>query len=108
MSKKQIMLVYQDCPTCGAREGWGEAQTKVADAHGMEIVKVPFYKEGIGELIWKACKSGMTLPFFTDGENFSKDIIDFKEPDYIEDAEAELAKPKTKKGKKNGTKRKAS
>lgn len=106
---KQIMLVYQDCPMCGAREAWGEEQTKVAKAHGIEIVKTPFYQTGVKGLIWKACKAGMTLPFFTDGKHFSKDIIDFKEPDYIEDKMAEVEKPKTKKrSKKNGAKKQAS
>lgn len=103
MSKK-IMLVYQDCPMCGAREGWGEEQTKLADNYGLEIINTPFYKAGVKDLIWKACKAGMTLPFFTDGEKFSKNLRDFKEPDFL--PEDVVEKPKTKKrSKKHGAKK---
>lgn len=76
---KQVMLVYQDCPMCGARKGWGEEQTKIANTHGIEIIKFPFFKSGAKEWIWDAAKSGVTLPFFTDGKKFSKKLEDFIE-----------------------------
>lgn len=99
MSKK-IMLVYQDCPLCGAREGWGEEQTKIADDFGFEIVNTPHSQTGVKDLIWNACKAGMTLPFFTDGKKFSKNLRDFKEPDYLPEE-----KPKAKKRSKNGARK---
>lgn len=99
MSKK-IMLIYQDCPMCGSRSNWGKKQTEIADTHGLEIVKTPFYKTGVKGLISKAVESGMgRLPFFTDGERFSYSIEDF----------VEKPKPKRKatKKRKTSTKRKA-
>lgn len=101
---KKIMLVYQDCPMCGARQGWGEEQTKLADDFGLEIVNLPHSQTGVKDLIWNACKAGMTLPFFTDGVRFSKDLRDFKEPDYLPEEKA-VKKPKTKKRSKNGARK---
>lgn len=96
---KKIYLVYQDCPMCGARKKWGEEQTKIADTHGLEIVKAgftsPFVREN--KLCSKALSAGVhAMPFFTDGgEKFAESI------------EAFVPKPKakTKKAKKvkNGT-----
>lgn len=74
---KKIALVFQDCPMCGARKGWGEAQLKIADKHGFEIVETPFFATGAKEWIWEAAKAGMTLPFYTDGKKFSKNLEDF-------------------------------
>lgn len=95
---KKIMLVYQDCPMCGARKEWGDKQLEVAKNCDIEVIPTPFYRTGVKGLIWKACKAGMTLPFFTDGKTFSKYIRDFKEPDYLPETE----KPKKKRSKKNG------
>lgn len=93
MAKKQIMLIYQDCPMCGAREGWGKAQTKIADTYGFEIVKTPFYKTGVKGLIMSALEHGIgRMPFFTDGEKFSYNLEDF------------IEKPKTKQ-KRNARKK---
>lgn len=97
---KPIMLVYQDCPMCGALKEWGDKQLEMAKESDLEIIPTPFYQTGVKGLIWKACKAGMTLPFFTDGKRFSKYVRDFKEPDYLPE---ETEKPKTKKrSKKNG------
>lgn len=81
---KQIKLVYQDCPMCGARKSWGEEQTKFANDYGFEIVKTPFFKWGAADLIFEATRQGMSLPFFTDGVKFSKDLKDFAEEKTIE------------------------
>lgn len=75
---KQIMLIYQDCPMCGARKDWGEAQTKIANNYGLEIVNTPFYKTGVPGLIKRAVEHGMKqMPFFTDGKKFSYSLEDF-------------------------------
>lgn len=87
------MLIYQDCPMCGARKGWGEAQTKIADDHGFEIVPTPFYKTGTPGLIMSAVSHGIKqMPFFTDGKKFSYSLEDF------------IEKPKSK--RKRNTKKK--
>ena len=80
MAKKQIMLVYQDCPMCGARKNWGDAQTKIATDHGFDIIKTPYYATGVKGLIMRACEAGIGhLPFFTDGKKFSYNLEDFVE-----------------------------
>lgn len=76
----KILLIYQDCPLCGARKEWGDKQLQIADTHGLEIVKTPFYKTGSKDLIMKALENGIKkMPFFTDGEKFSYDLSDFVE-----------------------------
>ena len=98
MASKIVYLVYQDAPLCGARCNWGLEQTKVAQAEGLEIVKIPFThaSEQINakELILRAAKAGMHLPFFTDGEKFSQNVADFAE-----------AKPEPKKRTKKSQKK---
>lgn len=94
MAKKQIMLIYQDCPMCGARRGWGETQTKIANTYGFEIVNTPFYKTGVKGLIMNALEHGIgRMPFFTDGKKFSYSLEDFVE------------KPKTKRKRNTRQKR---
>lgn len=94
MAKKRILLVYQDCPMCGARESWGKEQTKIANTHGLEIVKTPFYKTGVKGLVMDALEHGIkTMPFFADGKKFSYHIKDFVE------------KPKTKRRRNTRKKR---
>lgn len=101
----EIYLIYQDCAMCGARAGWGEVQTEVADKHGFKILQVPFTSDGAAEIITKVCltheikpkKPGSmaTLPFFTDLKHFSKNLEDFVE-------KPESTEKKTKKrGKKS-------
>lgn len=83
MARKQIMLIYQDCPMCGSRQAWGETQTKIANDHGFEIIKTPFYRTGVKDLIMDALQHGIKkMPFFTDGKKFSYSLEDFvKKPD---------------------------
>lgn len=77
---KKLSLVYQDCPMCGARKGWGEEQTQIADTHGFEIVKVSFVTEKGREYCAEALQKGIkTFPFFTDGEKYGKSVEDFIE-----------------------------
>lgn len=89
----KVFLVYQDCALCGARKNWGEAQLAIAKGENIEIEFVPFTKvsEEINakELILKAAKKGMTLPFFTDGKKFSKTVELFKKKAREDGADSE-------------------
>lgn len=74
----KIKLVYQDCPMCGARENWGEKQTKLAEGAGIEIEKISFASPEGSHLCKEAIYAGITkLPFFTDGLTFRNSIDDF-------------------------------
>lgn len=111
LNPNEIYLVYQDCAMCGARKGWGDEQTKVADKHGFKIIEVPFTSEGASEVITKVCltheikpkKPGSmaTLPFFTDLKHFSKILEDFIEKPEEDD---EIGFKPSKKTKKRGKK----
>lgn len=82
---RQVLLVYQDCALCGADSNKilrAAAQGKIM------LVKLPFFAKGAKELILEAKNRGVSVPFFTDGEVFSKKLSDF-----------------TKKGKKNVAKK---
>ena len=81
---KEVKLIYQDCPMCGARENWGKRQTEVANKHGLKIVEVPFSSPGASDIIVEAIlgdtkfiTGDKTMPFFTDGEKYSKELADF-------------------------------
>ena len=78
---KRIYLIYQDCPLCGARKEWGEEQLKIANTNGFEIVKMSFVSPLADEYIKTAVykKHIGKLPFFTDGEKYSRDLADFVE-----------------------------
>lgn len=104
---KEILLVYQDCPMCGARQEWGERQTKVANDFGFKIRNVPFTSDEGRDLIKKVClhhelipkkdDSLATLPFFTDGKFFSKNLEDFVETEPEPDESEVEEKPKRRK-----------
>lgn len=72
---KQITIVYQDCPTCGARKEWGESTIKAAINAKAQIRKVSFVTREGEQLIAKAIENGIThMPFVTDGTTFAYDI----------------------------------
>lgn len=104
MASKKIYLVFQDCTLCGARKEWGKAQLAKADTAGVVVEKIPFTHASdlinAKDLILRAAKAGMHLPFFTDGENFGQNVDDLL-AQTSESAEAKPAK-KTRK-KRNGT-----
>lgn len=77
VSPKLINLYYQDCPDCGRRKAWAEAQYKVATEHGFQIHKISFVEPGADEVIIRAARSGVSVPFFSDGEKFAKDLSAF-------------------------------
>lgn len=72
---KEIMIVYQDCPTCGARKEWGEKTIKEALNAKAFVRKVSFVTREGEQLIAKAVENGITrLPFVTDGKTFAYDV----------------------------------
>lgn len=74
----EILLIYQDCPMCGARKDWGETQTVVAETYGLKYRAIPFTSAELGDLTMRAIETGIkSYPFFTDGERFSKQLKDF-------------------------------
>lgn len=81
----EVWIIYQDCPMCGAREKWGEAQTSEAEKSGKKIVKIPFTDYRAKGHMLKAIqatkklaveKQIVTFPFFWDGKNYAKNISD--------------------------------
>lgn len=72
---KEIMIVYQDCLTCGARKEWGEKTIKEALNAKAFVRKVSFVTREGEQLIAKAVENGITrLPFVTDGKTFAYDV----------------------------------
>lgn len=75
MANKKITVVYQDCPLCGDR---GKALKKIVAEKGIRLHKVSFASDEGRALINEAVfKKGIkTMPFYTDGKEFSTDIKD--------------------------------
>lgn len=108
---KEAILIFQDCPDCGANEGWYKKQTEIAKSKGIIIRKASFIEPGIKGLIIKAASQGIDrMPFFADNakspRRFSYNVADlFPEPKVIEQPEEE---PKTvRKSKKSRKSKKA-
>lgn len=97
---KEIMIVYQDCPTCGARKAWGEETIKTALNAKAFVRKVSFVTREGEQLIAKAIENGITrLPFVTDGITFAYDVKSVLEAE--SKPQTSEKKPKTtKKSKK--------
>lgn len=83
---KTIFRVFQDCAFCDGREEVDAFCKK----HKMTVQLLPFKRNGASEIIMAAYEKGVSLPFFTDGETFSKNIEDF------------APKPKARAKKKGG------
>ena len=97
---KEIMIVYQDCPTCGARKEWGEETIKTALNAKAFVRKVSFVTREGEKLIAKAVENGITrLPFVTDGITFAYDVKSVLEAESEPQASKKEAKT-TKKSKK--------
>lgn len=93
---KEIMIVYQDCPTCGARKEWGEKTIKEALNAKAFVRKVSFVTREGEQLIAKAVENGITrLPFVTDGKTFAYDVKSVLEAESC--ASAGEAEPQTNK-----------
>lgn len=90
---KEIMIVYQDCPTCGARKEWGEKTIKAALNAKAFVRKVSFVTREGEQLIAKAVENGITrLPFVTDGKTFAYDVKSLLEAE----SEPQTSKKETK------------
>ena len=104
---KEIIVVYQDCPMCGARKEWGEKTLKEALKAKARVRKVSIFSREGEKLNWEAILKGCTrLPFVTDGEHFAYDVKTLLEAQ----SEAKKAKKqaeKEAKQKAKATKRKA-
>lgn len=75
---KEIKLVYQDCVRCGDRVSWADEQYALARHYGFAIKRIPHTAQEAPGLIRKARLHNVSgLCFFTDGEKFSTDLIDF-------------------------------
>lgn len=97
---KEIMIVYQDCPTCGARKEWGEKTIKAALNAKAFVRKVSFVTREGEQLIAKAVENGITrLPFVTDGKTFAYDVKSLLEAESDGNASEKKLKT-TKKTKK--------
>lgn len=75
MANKKITVVFQDCPLCGDR---GKAIKKIVAEKGIRLHKVSFASDEGRALINEAVfeKGIKTMPFFTDGKEFTIDIND--------------------------------
>lgn len=75
MANKKITVVFQDCPLCGDR---GKAIKKIVAEKGIRLHKVSFASDEGRALINEAVfeKGIKTMPFFTDGKEFTTDIND--------------------------------
>lgn len=93
---KKLVVVYQDCPTCGNRKEWGEKTIAVAKQSGLDIRYVSFATMEGQKLCKEAVYAGIgKLPFITNGVKFSDNIADF-----IEAKKADKPKKRTRKTKK--------
>lgn len=91
---KEIIIVYQDCPTCGARKEWGESTIKTALNAKASVRKVSFVTREGEQLIAKAIENGVTrLPFVTDGKSFAYDVKSVLQAE--SDGKNEKKEPKT-------------
>lgn len=98
---KEIAIIYQDCPTCGARKKWGEETIKHITSTGNSFRKVSFASQEGQAHCAKAIASGVTsFPFVTDGKIYSTDINDI--------LKAKKTKKVAKKSKKTTKKAKES
>ena len=101
---KEIMIVYQDCPTCGARKEWGEETIKAALNAKAFVRKVSFVTREGEQLSAKAVENGITrLPFVTDGKTVAYDVKSLIEAESC--ASAGEAEPQTEEKKPKTTKK---
>lgn len=75
---KVIFLVYQDCYKCEWRKAWFEDQQDFATKNHIIIEPLSYLKAEGKELIFAAKEAGYpSMPFFTDGEEFSYSVRNF-------------------------------
>lgn len=78
MPKKTIYVVYQDCVFCGDKGEAKRLEVQELQGKGYKIIKVPFTSAMARDLIHEAVINHRlgSMPFYTDGENFSYDLSD--------------------------------
>ena len=104
----EVYLVYQDCPECEPHKRWFEKQKEIAAKNGIKIVKLPFFRAEAPALIKVGCKQmGLTLPFFTDGIVFSKNLDPFVIKAEVIMTPAPKKHKSNRKKAKNGAKKQA-
>lgn len=94
---KEIVIVYQDCFTCGAKQNWGEKTLEKIAKAGVAYRKVSFASiEGQSHCM-KAIANGIkSFPFVTDGENYAFDVESLLQAE----SEPKTAKKRTRRSKK--------
>ena len=96
----KLVVVYQDCPTCGNRKEWGERTIAVARQSGLDIQYVSFATVEGQKLCKLAIYAGVgKLPFITNGKKFSDNIADFIEVEKADESQ-KTKKKRTRKTKK--------
>ena len=74
MANKEIIIVYQDCFTCGSKN-WGEKTLEAIAEAGVSYRKVSFASIEGQTHAMKAIENGIkSYPFVTDGKTYAKDV----------------------------------
>lgn len=90
----EVVIVYQDCPTCGARKAWGERTIKAITESGLPYRKVSFASiEGQAHAAAAIAQGVVKYPFVTDGTRYAQNVEGLF-------AKPQKAKRKTKKSTK--------
>ena len=90
----EVIIVYQDCPTCGARKAWGERTIKAITESGLPYRKVSFASiEGQAHAAAAIAQGVVKYPFVTDGTRYAQNVEDLF-------AKPQKAKRKTKRSTK--------
>lgn len=102
---KEIVIVYQDCFTCGSKQNWGEKTIEAITKAGVSYRKVSFASVEGQSHCMNAIKNGIvTFPFVTDGKIYAKDVESVLQAESTRQTAKKTARKtrKTKKGAKNG------
>lgn len=100
--EKELIVVYQDCITCGSRKEWGDKTIKTIKETGVKFRKLSFASAEAESYAMKAVEAGIKgYPYITDGTKFSQNIEDFTQTQETPKTTAKRAK-KTKKEPKDG------
>ena len=98
MADKELLVIYQDCITCGSLKNWGEKTIKTIKETGVKYRKVSFASAEAEKHALKAIEAGVKgYPYITDGIKYSQNIADFTNT-----KKTTKRTKKTKKGAKNG------
>ena len=102
---KEIIIVYQDCFTCGAKKNWGERTINSIVKAGVPYRKVSFASvEGQSHCMNAIAQGIVTFPFVTDGKTYATSIENLLQAESkLQTTKKTTRKTKkTKKGANNG------